>query len=114
MNEKFTVGVGTPIKTLEKGLKLDNGKPEVGDFIKDFGISLLEVSKIWAFGAKKYARANWKLVDNAEKRYTDAMIRHFIAEETNEFDDESKMLHAAHVAWNALARLFFIIKRVNK
>jgi len=100
--------------TLTEGTKHDTGKAQIGDFIKDFGISLLETAKVWAFGAEKYERSNWRLVDNAEKRYTDALVRHLVAEEQNDFDDESGLLHATHVAWNGLARLFFILKRTAK
>lgn len=96
---------------MKEGIKYDTGKPEVGDMVKDFGEELIEVARVWRFGADKYERSNWKLVENGEKRYTDALVRHLIAEETKEFDDESELRHAAHVAWNALARLYFIINK---
>lgn len=96
---------------IKAGTKYDNGKPQVGDMVKDFGLVLEEVSKVWEFGANKYERSNWKLVKNGEKRYTDALVRHLIAEETKELDDESGLRHAAHVAWNALARLYFILQK---
>ena len=94
-----------------EGIKYDTGKPRVGEMVKDFGPSILEVSKVWAFGADKYSKSNWKLVKNGEDRYTNALLRHLIAEEDNELDEESNLLHATHVAWNALARLWFILNR---
>ena len=98
---------------MQKGTKFDKGKPQVGDFIKDFGKALESVSEVWAFGEEKYSRSNWKLVENGEKRYTDAHCRHLIKEETVETDEESGLLHAQHVAWNALARLYFILEKKN-
>lgn len=94
----------------KEGIKYDKGKPRVAEMVKDFGPSILEVAKVWAFGADKYEKSNWKLVDNAEDRYTNALLRHLIAEEDNPIDSESGLLHATHVAWNALARLWFILQ----
>lgn len=94
----------------EQGIKYDNGKPRLGEMIKDFSEPLKEICKVWSFGADKYSKGNWKLVENAEDRYTNALIRHLVAENTEGYDKESKILHAAHVAWNAIARLHFIIK----
>ena len=93
------------------GLKYDTGKSRIGEMIKDFEFPLLEVCKVWEFGANKYAKSNWKLVSNAEERYTNAMIRHLLAEETEVTDPETKLHHAIHVAWNALTRLQFILSK---
>lgn len=81
--------------------------------IKDFSKPLLLVSKVWEFGANKYAKSNWKLVENAENRYTNAMLRHLAAEDTEKIDPETKLHYAIHVAWNALARLYFIVREEN-
>lgn len=96
--------------TKPEGLKYDAGKPRLAEMFIDFQDSMVELSKVWAFGANKYDKANWKLVDDALNRYTNAMLRHLIAEEQSALDDESHMLHAAHVAWNALVRLHFVIE----
>lgn len=95
------------------GIKFDEGKPTVGEMLKDFAPAIRDVARVWEFGATKYGKSNWKDLDNAEDRYTNALIRHLLAEEEEDFDNESKLLHATHVAWNALARLFFIIKGLN-
>lgn len=98
---------------MAEGIKYDEGKPQVGDMIKDFGEELKEVSRVWEFGAGKYGRSNWKLVEDGERRYTNALVRHLIREEDRDADDESGLLHATHVAWNALARLHFILEKRN-
>lgn len=92
------------------GSKYDNGKPRVGEMLQDFAEPLLEVTKAWEYGASKYEERNWRKVDNGETRYTNALLRHLIEEETNPCDEESRLLHATHVAWNALARLWFILR----
>ena len=97
----------------QQGLKYDQGKSRLGEMLIDFSDSLTLVAQVWAFGADKYAKSNWKYVDNGINRYTNAMLRHLIKEgpDGTAIDDESELMHAAHVAWNALARLHLIIKR---
>lgn len=92
-----------------EGIKYDSGKPRLGEMVIDFRKPLVEVAKVWAFGADKYAKSNWQKVENGQDRYTNAMLRHLVAEAESETDKESELLHAAHVAWNALARLHFIM-----
>lgn len=92
------------------GSKYDNGKPRVGEMLQDFAEPLLEVTKAWEYGASKYEERNWRKVSDGETRYTNALLRHLIEEETNPCDEESRLLHATHVAWNALARLWFILQ----
>ena len=93
------------------GTKLDEGKPRVGEMIQDFSIPLEYVAKIWAFGADKYSKGNWKCVENGFNRYSNAMVRHLMAESDGPgVDSESELLHAGHVAWNALARLHFLLQ----
>lgn len=115
LSKKITNG-GLPwvnvheISTLT-GIKLDEGKPRVGEMIQDFSIPLEYVAKIWAFGADKYSKGNWKWVENGFNRYSNAMVRHLMAESDGPgVDSESELLHAGHVAWNALARLHFLLQ----
>lgn len=96
---------------MEEGIKYDKDKPRVAEMVIDFGDAMLELSRVWSFGADKYSKSNWKLVEDGETRYTNALLRHLIAEGTNQYDDESKLLHATHVAWNSLARLWFILQK---
>lgn len=91
-----------------EGIKYDKNKPRMAEMIVDFALPLQELCKVWEFGADKYGKSNWKLVKDGATRYSNAMIRHLIAEEYEAVDGESKLLHAAHIAFNALARLYFI------
>lgn len=92
-----------------KGTKYDQDKLRLAEMIIDFAPELQELCKVWTFGANKYSKSNWKLVENGCDRYSNALIRHLVAEDECLFDDESKLLHAAHIAFNALARMHFIL-----
>lgn len=95
-----------------KGAKLDQGKNRLGLVLLDFARALEEVGKVGTFGANKYTAHGWCSVLGGEERYTDALFRHLMAEGRGEIiDPDSQMLHAAQVAWNALARLTYILKR---
>lgn len=92
--------------TAPLGEKWDTGKPDAS-LLLDFSAALLEVAKVGTFGnqVKGYARGSWRHVDNGVTRYTAALGRHLLHESAAGFDDESHLLHMAHTAWNALARL---------
>ena len=92
------------------GIKYDQDKLRLAEMIVDFAPELQELCKVWTFGANKYAKSNWKLVENGKDRYSNALLRHLIAEDEDLYDDESKLLHAAHIAFNALARMHFILE----
>lgn len=98
---------------MTEGIKYDSGKLRIAEMMQDFREPLFAVCRVWEFGADKYEKSNWKYVDNAIDRYTNAMLRHLMDEETCAFDEESHLLHAAHVAWNALARLQFILNNMK-
>jgi hypothetical protein len=54
-------------------------------------------------------------VSNGEPRYDDAKLRHWLYEKSGiECDPDTQELHAAHEAWNALARLDLIIREKEK
>lgn len=95
---------------MEEGIKYDTDKPRLAEMIIDFKEPLLELCKVWEFGANKYSKSNWKFVDNGKDRYTNAMLRHLVQEDDSLVDDESGLLHASHIAFNALARLYFILR----
>ena len=95
---------------MSKGTKYDQDKPRLAEMIIDFKEPLQELCKVWEFGAKKYSKSNWKLVENGKDRYTNALLRHLVAEEDKITDDETELYHAAHIAFNALARMYFILK----
>lgn len=95
----------------ETGAKLDAGKNRMGLVLTGFSNALLAVGEIGTYGANKYTDNGWMDVPDGKARYTDAMLRHFFAEGTGEVSDpDTELLHAAHLAWNALARLELIVR----
>lgn len=95
--------------------KYDEGKAMVGLMKKDFSKALAYVSTVTTYGVKKYnAPGSWRLVPDALKRYEDALGRHDLLMCTEDYDDESKLLHAGHRAWNALATLELILKEIDE
>lgn len=86
------------------GAKCDAGKT-LGGLLGDFSLALTAVAEVGTYGANKYTRGGWQQVPDGEQRYTDALWRHLLAEQQQPLDGESGLSHAAHMAWNALARL---------
>ncbi len=101
------------MKVGDRGVKFDEGKP-CAALLGDFGLALMAVADVATFGAEKYAPGGWLHVDDGRQRYTSALWRHLLAEPLCGFDDESGRRHAAHVAWNALARLELILRAENQ
>ena len=88
------------------GAKLDAGKNRLGLVFGGFANALEAVGRVGTLGAQKYTDHGWLTVPNGIERYTDAMYRHLLAEAGGEaLDYDTNLLHAAHAAWNALARL---------
>ena len=99
----------------QPGSKLDAGKVRVGLMFEGFSRALLEVAKVTTKGAAKYTPRGWETVPNGIERYTDAMDRHHLYELAGETKDpETGLFHAAHLAWNALARLELMIREENE
>lgn len=89
----------------DPGAKLDDGKRRA-DLLLGFSRALEAVADVLTHGAAKYSPGGWRYVPDGVDRYTAAMIRHLLAEgRGEEVDADSGLLHAAQVAWNALARL---------
>lgn len=95
------------------GAKLDEGKI-LGGVLGDFGLALLAVAEVGTFGANKYTRGGWQTVDNGIERYTDALWRHLLKEKYEDNDDQSELLHAAHLAWNSLGRLELMLRKIKE
>jgi hypothetical protein len=94
------------------GVKDDGGKNRAGLVVGYFPRALKEVGKVATFGARKYTPYGWLSVPNGIERYTGAMHRHLLDEAIGEtVDKESDILHAAHAAWNALARLELMLRK---
>lgn len=95
------------------GIKHDTGKPLIGDMIKDYKVQLLELCKVFEHGTKTYGLGNWKQLEDGKERLTNAMIRHFLAED-EVYDKETGLLHAAQVFFNAGGRLYYILKELEE
>jgi len=95
----------------ESGAKLDAGKPKPDLILRSMAKALSAVIDVATYGANKYTDDGWEDVPDGIRRYTNAMFRHYLAEACGEGrDPDSQLLHAAHTAWNALARLELIIR----
>ena len=95
------------------GAKLDEGKVLAG-VLGDFAYALEMVARVGTFGAGKYSRGGWQQVEGGVTRYSDALWRHLLAERHQADDPDSGLPHAAHLAWNALARLELMIRESER
>lgn len=93
------------------GVKLDAGKiPVFRGLIEYFPNACMAVAEVSQAGANKYEWKGWASVENGKVRYTDALVRHLIKESTEgDIDPDFGLLHAAHLAWSAMARLELIL-----
>ena len=100
----------------ESGSKLDAGKPEAfRGLIQSFPRAIIAVASVSTFGANKYTWGGWRTVPEGFERYSNAMVRHLAKEGEGEIEDnDSHLLHAAHVAWNSLARLEILLEQQQK
>lgn len=96
------------------GAKLDAGKNELSLVILSFARALQEVGRVGTYGAKKYTRDGWRHAEDGQYRYTNAMLRHLLQEPQESHDPETQLLHAAHTAWNALARLELMLSETGE
>ena len=97
----------------EEGVKYDDGKPLVGTMLNVFPYALMEIGRVIEFGTHKYpSPTNWRLVEDGQKRYQDALMRHLLKHnQGKEIDEETGRSHLAHVAWNALAILELYLRQ---
>ena len=103
-----------------KGAKLDAGKPAVWRGLLDyFPRACIAVADVSTRGAQKYSWKGWEEVKDGEHRYADALARHIIKESIDGLYDigpgglGKEVLHSAQIAWNALARLELILRRLE-
>jgi len=95
----------------QAGAKLDAGKNRLGLVLLSFARALDAVGQVGTYGANKYTDNGWVDVPDGVNRYTDAMLRHLLKEAVGEsHDPDTDLLHAAHTAWNALARLDLMLR----
>ena len=85
--------------------KFDGDKPQM-DLVPLS--SAYAVAQVLTFGAKKYSANGWKDVPDARNRYTAAMLRHLTqVQDGEEFDEDSGLPHADHIACNAMFLSWF-------
>lgn len=85
------------------GTKYDQGKPPLALLSK---IALLEVGRVLAHGAEKYAADNWR-GGLGHRRLISAALRHILAwNEGEDLDEETGLSHLAH----AMCCLMFAIE----
>lgn len=83
-----------------RGLRYNQGKIRY-DLLEPYAIE--QLAKVFSKGAEKYAPNNW-LKGMSWSNITASLKRHLAAYEQGEdYDNETQLLHLAHVAWNALA-----------
>lgn len=114
--------------SIHKAVKFDDDKVNiVRGAIQRFPLALREIAKVSALGSRKYNLppddSDFMKVEDGFGRYTDALGRHLTAEKIDgpinvEYGGALpqvgvKVLHAAQVAWNALARLEIYLRDQN-
>lgn len=83
-----------------EGRKFDQGKP---DFTLLPWDAVEQVVRVLDYGAKKYARDNWRYVDDAQNRYMAAVFRHLSTYmQGEEQDPETGINHLAHACCSLL------------
>jgi len=94
MDNPSTTRITTP-RVKQEGMKFDDDKLDYTLLPWD---AMDEVVRVLMAGEKKYARDNWKLVDNAKFRYLKAAFRHLIAyaQHPTQNDPETGLSHLGH------------------
>lgn len=97
---------------MDKFTKNDNEKSNVA-ILFDMPLAVAEVAKVVDYGAKKYDRKNWALVDDKE-RYESASLRHQMEYHNGKYlDDESGLQHLAHSIASQLFLLELKLREKN-
>lgn len=108
---KFVKSIHKPTESNDglgsEGKKYDSNKPMTGTVLRVFPQAMNAIGACIRFGTTKYPDPNnWKKNTNALVRYNDSLVRHLTKHFLGkELDEETGLLHLAHVAWNALAIL---------
>lgn len=77
--------------------------------------AMVEIAKVGTFGAAKYTDGGWVHVPNGFQRYEDAQQRHAAYRHMGQdHDSDSGLLHLAHEAWNAVAKLDLYLREQER
>lgn len=109
MNRDFWMGHTEPVYQ-EIAIKFDQGKRDWSLLPYD---SVEEVVKVLEFGAKKYARDNWKQGEGFKySRSFNALMRHMLAFMGGEDNDpETGISHLAHAMCNLMFMQHFVLNK---
>ena len=89
-----------------QGMKFDTEKPRFDLLLADMPLALEAIANVLTYGAAKYADGNWAHLDNANRRYLAAGIRHELEFSKGEIcDAETGEHHLAHKLCCDLFRL---------
>lgn len=69
---------------------------------------LEDIARVYTEGAKKYGDNNWQNLENGYERYKGALLRHLLASETEDIDEETGCYHLAQCAWNSISMLWLL------
>jgi len=95
-------------ETAKIGMKFDTGKIE-WDLMPIEAME--EVIQVMMYGSKKYAKNNWKFVEDHKVRYYNAAMRHLFAWQNGQTSDpETGFNHLAH----AMCCILFLLARKNE
>lgn len=101
-------------------LRYNSGKPQLSYFPSSFWRAIFsvveddlntslvfDVARVSEFGAKKYAKDNWR-TSGSWCKCADSGLRHLLSYLNGEtHDPESGMPHLAHLGWNIMALIEF-------
>lgn len=74
-----------------------------------------EAVRVYTYGAQKYAPNTWQNLPDGYNRYKAALLRHLtLIDQGEHFDEESGLLHASQVLWNAIALCYCEMQQFGK
>ena len=93
------------------GIKHDKDKIPLGLLPPE---ALIEIAKVFGFGAKKYSPHNWRGGFKWSRLY-DALLRHLYAWQMNEdLDEETKLSHLGHAGCCLTMLLTHVINNLGE
>ena len=97
----------------EKALRYNIGKPQLS-YILSAPHANNALADVFAFGAEKYARDNWKN-GLPPLEIVDSLLRHLEKYVNGEdLDADSQLPHVAHVHWNAMALSEMVLQGMSR